>query len=133
MRLQVSAKLYKVLGLNDYAEIKEIRKAYRKLCLKNHPDRKGGNLDRMKRINAAYDFLLRYKTDYDYHLSVFNNKKAVRRHIMPQTGRTNKDMKKFFKKEWEENFEGQNPFYNNGTAGSTGTSNTGGYSWTFKF
>lgn len=78
MRHRVSIKLYAELGLPDYSSIKETRKAYRKLCLENHPDR-GGDIDRMKRINAAYDFLIRYKGSYDRELRRYHNmKKGIR-------------------------------------------------------
>ena len=38
-----------------------LKKAYRKACLKHHPD-KGGNLEIMKLVNAAYDFLKKCET-----------------------------------------------------------------------
>tara|TARA_R100000808_G_C2140463_1_gene148288 strand:- start:277 stop:924 length:648 start_codon:yes stop_codon:yes gene_type:complete len=47
---------YKVLGLNPGASKDEIKKAYRKLALENHPDH-GGNEDRFKQINEAYSIL----------------------------------------------------------------------------
>ena len=47
---------YKVLGLNPGASKDEIKKAYRKLALENHPDH-GGNEDRFKQVNEAYSIL----------------------------------------------------------------------------
>ena len=48
--------LYEVLGIDKAANKSEIKKAYRKLALENHPDR-GGNEERFKQINEAYSVL----------------------------------------------------------------------------
>jgi len=48
--------LYKQLGVDTKATEKEIRKAYRKLAIKHHPDR-GGDVDEFKKIQNAYDVL----------------------------------------------------------------------------
>ena len=47
---------YKVLGVNENSSDDEIKKAYRKLSLKHHPDR-GGNAEEFKKINEAYSTL----------------------------------------------------------------------------
>lgn len=49
-------KLYEVLGVEKSANAKEIKKAYRKLAVKHHPD-KGGDEHLFKEINAAYEIL----------------------------------------------------------------------------
>lgn len=49
---------YKVLGVTETADAKEITKAYRKLARENHPDAKPGDAaaeERFKEISAAYD------------------------------------------------------------------------------
>mmetsp|Transcript_9231 Transcript_9231/g.11376 ORF Transcript_9231/g.11376 Transcript_9231/m.11376 type:complete len:416 (-) Transcript_9231:9-1256(-) len=51
-----TTKLYETLGVNKDAEDKEIKKAYRKLAIKNHPD-KGGDEAKFKEISAAYEIL----------------------------------------------------------------------------
>ena len=47
---------YKVLGLEKNASADDIKKAYRTLANKHHPD-KGGNLKTMQEINVEYDML----------------------------------------------------------------------------
>lgn len=49
-------KLYEVLGVSKDADENEIRKAYKKLALKNHPD-KGGDVEKFKEISAAAEIL----------------------------------------------------------------------------
>jgi molecular chaperone DnaJ len=51
---------YRVLGLSPEAKDSEVRKAYRKLALRYHPDRNPGNQDseeKFKEINQAYRVL----------------------------------------------------------------------------
>lgn len=49
--------LYNVLGVSRTATQDEIKKAYRKLAHQHHPDKKTGNEETFKRINAAYEVL----------------------------------------------------------------------------
>ncbi|MFN8018652.1 MAG: molecular chaperone DnaJ [Acidimicrobiales bacterium] len=49
---------YKVLGVDEKADAKEITRAYRKLARENHPDAKPGDAaaeERFKEVSAAYD------------------------------------------------------------------------------
>src|SRR5438270_4930898 len=51
---------YKTLGIDRDADAEEIRKAYRKLARKHHPDLNPGDKsaeDRFKRVQEAYDVL----------------------------------------------------------------------------
>mmetsp|Transcript_20697 Transcript_20697/g.26789 ORF Transcript_20697/g.26789 Transcript_20697/m.26789 type:complete len:413 (-) Transcript_20697:497-1735(-) len=48
--------LYKQLGLEKKASQQEIKKAFRKLAIKAHPD-KGGDPEEFKKIQAAYEVL----------------------------------------------------------------------------
>lgn len=48
--------MYDVLGLDKGASDADIKKAYRKLAMKHHPD-KGGDPEQFKKIQGAYDIL----------------------------------------------------------------------------
>jgi len=48
--------LYKTLGVDKKASDSDIKKAFRKLALKKHPD-KGGDPEEFKKIQAAYEVL----------------------------------------------------------------------------
>ncbi len=49
---------YRVLGLNNFASLKEIKLAYRSLAKKYHPDRNAGYEEQFKRITHSYNELL---------------------------------------------------------------------------
>lgn len=49
--------LYETLGLNRNASDEEIKKAYRKLAHKYHPDKKDGDEAKFKEVNSAYQVL----------------------------------------------------------------------------
>lgn len=46
----------KILGLTDKATAEDVKTAYRKASMANHPDR-GGSVDKMQDVNAAYAVL----------------------------------------------------------------------------
>lgn len=58
---------YEILNVDENATEEEIKKAYRNLANKYHPDKAGNNEDQMKDINKAKEILLdeRKKRDYD--------------------------------------------------------------------
>ncbi|MDI6806885.1 MAG: DnaJ domain-containing protein [Candidatus Aenigmarchaeota archaeon] len=67
---------YEILGISENATETEIKKAYRNLAFKYHPDRNPGNVEaakRMKEINEAYAVLSdsRKKQEYDWHRKQF--------------------------------------------------------------
>ena len=65
----MSNNLYEVLGLSRNASQEEIKKSYRKLAMKYHPDRNPGNADaekNFKEVNEAYSVLSDEKKKKQY-------------------------------------------------------------------
>jgi DnaJ family protein C protein 2 len=54
--MNASDNLYEILGVSRSSDDNEIRKAYKKLCLTNHPD-KGGSAEEFQKIQKAYETL----------------------------------------------------------------------------
>lgn len=48
---------YEVLGVAKGASADEIKKAFRKLAVQYHPDKEGGDEDKFKEVNEAYEVL----------------------------------------------------------------------------
>lgn len=58
---------YETLGVNKNASLEEIKKAYKTLAKKWHPDRNNGlETDTFKKINEAYDILSDEKKRKEY-------------------------------------------------------------------
>lgn len=53
----MSKDYYKVLGVEKNVSNEEIKKAYRRLAQQYHPDKNGGNTEKFKEINEAYQVL----------------------------------------------------------------------------
>ena len=68
---------YKILGVKNSANKQEIKRAYRKLAIKYHPD-KGGSDEKFKEISEAYEILSndnkRYKYDNNSILETYEGK-----------------------------------------------------------
>ncbi|MFA6097378.1 MAG: molecular chaperone DnaJ [Candidatus Paceibacterota bacterium] len=65
---------YDALGVSKNATDDEIKKAYRRLALKHHPDKEGGNEAKFKEINEAYQVLSdkQKRSQYDQFGSTFD-------------------------------------------------------------
>lgn len=53
----MSKDYYKILGVEKSASQEEIKKAFRKLAHKHHPDKKGGDETKFKEINEAFQII----------------------------------------------------------------------------
>lgn len=64
---------YQILGVNENASQDDIKKAYKKLAMKNHPDR-GGDTKKFQEISQAYDTLsdTNKRAEYDAQKNGFN-------------------------------------------------------------
>jgi len=69
----VSKDYYNILGVSKDASDEEIKKAYRKLAHKHHPDKSGGNEARFKEVNEAYQVLSdkEKRSQYDQYGQTF--------------------------------------------------------------
>jgi curved DNA-binding protein len=67
----MAKSLYETLGVNEHASADEIKKAYRKLARKYHPDvnKEESAIEKFKEINAAYEVLSdkKKKDEYDMY------------------------------------------------------------------
>lgn len=67
--------LYQILALSANATQSEIKRAYRRLALINHPDKEGGSEEAMNELNEAYETLgdPEKRSEYDLSWSVFQH------------------------------------------------------------
>jgi len=63
-------KARRLLGLGQFASLKEIKQAYRKKAFLHHPDKSGSENaqgeEMMKSLNQSYKLLLEYCSKYKY-------------------------------------------------------------------
>ena len=66
---------YNVLGVNKGASKEEIKKAFYKMAHQYHPDKKGGNEQKFKEVNEAYQVLSDddKRSKYDQYGAGFEN------------------------------------------------------------
>src|SRR3989338_7034337 len=66
---------YEILGVAKNAGKEDIKKAYHKLAHKYHPDKSGGDENKFKEINEAYQVLINDKkrAEYDRYGRVFSD------------------------------------------------------------
>jgi molecular chaperone DnaJ len=72
------ADYYEILGVSKNASQEEIKKAFRKLAQKYHPDRPGGDEKKFKEINEAYQVLSdsEKRSQYDRYGATFEQARA---------------------------------------------------------
>jgi DnaJ-class molecular chaperone len=71
----MAENFYTILGVNENASKEEIKKAYRNLQLKYHPDRNGGSnefITMTHKINEAYEVLSDTKKKQEYDMMLKN-------------------------------------------------------------
>lgn len=70
----MSKDYYQILGVDKGASKEEIKKAFRKLAHKYHPDKKGGDENKFKEASEAYAILSddRKRAEYDAYGRTFN-------------------------------------------------------------
>ena len=86
--LSLSKDYYKVLGLKKGAKTEEIKKAFRKLALKYHPDKnkeKGAEEEFMK-LSEAYNILSDPKKRKDYDMNGADHGQGPRVKSRPRPG-----------------------------------------------
>ena len=66
---------YEILGIQRNASKDDIKKAFRKLAHKNHPDKQGGDQAKFKEASEAYSILSddKKRQEYDAYGKVFND------------------------------------------------------------
>lgn len=64
--------LYNILGVSPAASGDEIRRAYRALAMRHHPDRNAGSEARFNAINKAYELLSDPVKRAEYNQSLNN-------------------------------------------------------------
>ncbi|MBI5022760.1 MAG: molecular chaperone DnaJ [Candidatus Magasanikbacteria bacterium] len=74
----MSKDYYKILGVNKAASQDEIKAAFRRLAHQHHPDKKGGNEEKFKEANEAFQVLsdAQKRQQYDQFGSTFEQAQA---------------------------------------------------------
>ena len=95
-KLSQKRNFYRDLDLNDYSDLKKIKKKYRDLAKKYHPDKllnktlaesKDAN-DRFEIIKEAYEILSKQKGDYDIILRRLESKSKIEKEEIIEDSRT---------------------------------------------
>lgn len=95
---------YQILGIERNSSLPEIKKAYRKLATKFHPDKNGGDKffeERFKEIQEAYEVLTAplKKERYDNEYDVFFNKQKTHQTTSNKNKAEYKQSKSYTEKE----------------------------------
>ena len=75
---------YCILELDTTATIEDVKRSYRRLCLKYHPDKNAGDCEKFIRINRAYEELTKEKESninffiiFYYFMNIFGEKQTI--------------------------------------------------------
>lgn len=97
---------YKILGISENADEKEIKEAYRNLVKKYHPDRYTGSAlsdiagEKLKEVNIAYDEIMKMRKNKTSR--VYENKSSAK---SGQNNQTNHTEKKYQQKSYNHSSE----------------------------
>jgi len=134
----MAKSLYETLGISEKASAEEIKKAYRKLARKYHPDvnKDKEAIDKFKEINAAYEVLSdkQKKDEYDlYGDQIFGGQKF--HDFARQQGGSNVNLDEILKSIFggSSSFSGSSSFRNtsSGFSGFSGFGNNSGFGSSF--
>ena len=67
--MDANLNYYNILGVSEDAKPAAIKKAYRKLAMKHHPD-KGGDTERFKILQEMHDYLLRVDLEHEHTVKI---------------------------------------------------------------
>lgn len=102
---------YETLGIAKDASAEEIKKAYRKLASKHHPDKEGGDTEKFKEVQVAYDAISdeTKRAQYDAELSgVGRNHHREFRWNTGNMGGVDAEMAEMLRRQF--GFQGGDPF-----------------------
>jgi DnaJ family protein A protein 2 len=106
-----SQNYYYLLGIDTNASLEDIRKAYKKLAIKHHPD-KGGDIERFREIGNAYETLSNTETRSAYDTHLHNQQHMNNMNNMNHMNHMNP--MDIFNKFFNNNFDGfESIFFNN--------------------
>jgi DnaJ-class molecular chaperone len=63
---------YEILEISKNCTLEDIKKSYKKLCLKYHPDLTNGDSDKFLKIREAYDFLIKNHVNLSYYDNIWS-------------------------------------------------------------
>ena len=91
LSLCMSSSYYDILGVSDKSTDVEIKKAYRSMSLRHHPDR-GGDAEKFKEVSEAYETLSDSNKRREYDM----DKSGGERMYFPNTGGLDSLFQNFF-------------------------------------